>query len=751
MAVVISYLVHDLDDPAVGRRVTMFRLGGADVKLSGYHRSVEPVRSVQGVEANDLGRTEPSKLTSRAFSVAKSALNIGVLESAVRGADVIVARNLEMLTLAVRARNRFAPDVPVVYECLDIHRLLLSGGVAGRGLRLLEDRLWTETDLLLTSSPGFIRNYFEPRRFPGAHRLVENKVLHLDEDAALEAPQLPFPQKPWRIGWFGVLRCRRSFEVLSKMARELSGNVEVVLRGRPAPSIFPDLATEAAAIPGVSFLGPYRNPQDLDEIYSGVHFTWAIDYYEASLNSAWLLPNRVYEGSLYGSVPLALSDVETGKWLAARNAGVLLPDPPEQALRAFFEALTPEKYRSLAQGVAAIPRSDLADDARSCRALIEALPLRRTISAKVNSRQASSLDIERIPVAGAAHSPEAAPTKLPVLAVIPCLNEAAHIEGIANHILKEAAGIPLKLVIADGGSTDGTREIAQALAARDERVSFLANEKRIQSAAVNLAVQRHGSDCEFLIRIDAHSRYPEGYCEALLTEQAATGADSVVVSMSAEGSSCFQRAAAAAQNSLLGNGGSAHRKSGNGRFVDHGHHALMRLSAFKAVGGYDETFTHNEDAELDMRLRAAGFRLWLSGMAPIGYFPRTSARALFLNYGRGRARTLIKHRAKPKPRQSLPLAVAPALVLAVLVPIHPLFAVPAVSWAGICTAYGAILGLRGKDRCAAAAGLAAMVMHMAWSLGFLKEGLMQLGAGALHEPPRLPNPEPVPSEKGILS
>ena len=314
----------------------------------------------------------------------------------------------------------------------------------------------------------------------------------------------------------------------------------------------------------------------------------------------------------------------------------------------------------------------------------------------------------------------------PVLAVIPCLNEAAHIEAVARHILAEADRIPLRLVIADGGSTDGTRKFARDLAAADNRVFFLQNVKRIQSSAVNLAVQRFGAGREFLIRVDAHAGYPPRYCETLLREQAVTGADSVVVSMTAKGETWFQRAAAAAQNSLLGNGGSAHRRAGEGRFVDHGHHALMRLAAFQSVRGYDKSFTHNEDAELDVRLRAAGFRIWLSGMPPVTYFPRATPRALFrqyLNYGQGRARTLFKHKSRPKLRQSLPLAVAPALLLALLSPLHPVFAAPAAAWASVCAAYGIWLGIRQKDVCAGFSGFAAMIMHLGWSAGFLAGAL----------------------------
>ena len=46
-------------------------------------------------------------------------------------ANVILARNLEMLVLAIRARKRYAPQARVVYECLDIHRMLLSNRLHG--------------------------------------------------------------------------------------------------------------------------------------------------------------------------------------------------------------------------------------------------------------------------------------------------------------------------------------------------------------------------------------------------------------------------------------------------------------------------------------------------------------------------------------------------------------------------------------------------------------------------------------------
>jgi succinoglycan biosynthesis protein ExoA len=308
-----------------------------------------------------------------------------------------------------------------------------------------------------------------------------------------------------------------------------------------------------------------------------------------------------------------------------------------------------------------------------------------------------------------------------VLCVIPCLNEATHLDGLIASLLAEEGSIKLRVVVVDGGSSDGSRAIVRKYMMRDGRVSLLENSKRVQSAAVNKAVEIHGDGAEFLIRVDAHCDYPARYCERLLAVQSESKADSVVVNMRAKGRTCFQSAAAAAQNSILGNGGSAHRNETVGRFVDHGHHALMRVSAYKAIGGYDESFFWNEDAELDVRMRGEGFRIYLAGAPSIVYFPRRTIGALlrqYFNYGRGRACNFLKHHERLRLRQMLPLAVAPAVGMLLLVPVSALFAIPALAWAVSCVTYGVYLSVRARQLCAAASGIAAIAMHLGWSLGF---------------------------------
>jgi succinoglycan biosynthesis protein ExoA len=185
----------------------------------------------------------------------------------------------------------------------------------------------------------------------------------------------------------------------------------------------------------------------------------------------------------------------------------------------------------------------------------------------------------------------------------------------------------------------------------------------------------------------------------------------------------MQRAIAAAQNSRLGNGGAAHRLIGWSGFVDHGHHAAFERQAFLELGGYDESFSHNEDAEFDTRLVRSGRRIYMNGDIAVTYFPRSDLISLmgqYFRHGRGRASTLIKHRSLPRVRQVLPVAVVSAIVLSAgLAMLQPWFLLLPLLYAATCLLWGLGLAVRCKDSCLTFTGAAAVVMHLSWGAGFL--------------------------------
>lgn len=379
----IGYLVHDLADDAVHRRVRMLR-SFADTALLGFHRTAAPVPCVAGHTTVDLGRTMDARLVRRTTAVLRAAAGVHRWEECLRGCTVIVARQLEMLALAALARNRIAPDAALVFECLDIHRLMLTRQPIGAALRTLERHLLASCSLLIVSSPAFIANHFAQygTALP-PQLLLENKVLADDllPDVLDHMPSVriggPPPGPPWRIGWFGVIRCRRSLQILTNLARRLPNLVHVVIRGRPRRNVIPDFDAMVSGTPGVSFLGEYDRHADLAAIYRDVHFAWAMDFYEADANSEWLLPNRLYEGSLHGAVPLACASVETGRWLAAQNCGVLLRGSSDQSIEdslcEYLSHLDATAYAAARTDLARIPVSALLDDRAACDRLCSRL------------------------------------------------------------------------------------------------------------------------------------------------------------------------------------------------------------------------------------------------------------------------------------------------------------------------------------------------------------------------------------------
>src|SRR6202035_5402873 len=105
MSAKIAYFVHDLSDPTFHRRMQMLIAGGATVTPIGFRRSTAELHSVQGLPAVDLGKTTDGQLARRMFSIVGTLSRIRRFEKYVRGSDVILARNLEMLVIAARARS----------------------------------------------------------------------------------------------------------------------------------------------------------------------------------------------------------------------------------------------------------------------------------------------------------------------------------------------------------------------------------------------------------------------------------------------------------------------------------------------------------------------------------------------------------------------------------------------------------------------------------------------------------------------
>lgn len=255
-----------------------------------------------------------------------------------------------------------------------------------------------------------------------------------------------------------------------------------------------------------------------------------------------------------------------------------------------------------------------------------------------------------------------------VTIAMPCLNEERFIEACLRCVF--AQDYPrdrIEILVADGGSTDRTREILARLMTEDGRIKLIDNPGRIQAAGMNEAIRVARG--EVIVRMDVHSEYAPDYVRKCIEVLDRTGADNVGGAARARAKTAFQRALCAALGSPLGVGGAKYRSEENEGFVDTVSFGAFRRHVFEKVGLFDDRAITNEDAELNQRIVDAGGKVYLSREIVFHYFPRDSFRSLakqYFTYGQGRARTLLKHRKLLTVRPAIPflMVVSGAALLA---------------------------------------------------------------------------------------
>lgn len=313
--------------------------------------------------------------------------------------------------------------------------------------------------------------------------------------------------------------------------------------------------------------------------------------------------------------------------------------------------------------------------------------------------------------------------KKAVVVAIPTLNEAEFIRAAIQSLMVDLPEGKVTFVVVDGGSTDGTQALVEAMGESRDDVILIRNVGRLQSIGVNLVARQFVKEADVLVRCDAHSVYPPGYIRRLVESLEAHGSSSIAVVLDTVGVGGLQQAIAAISNSPIGTGGSAHRAGSNSGFVDHGHHAAFDMKAFMRIGGYDETFSHNEDVEFDCRLRASGQTIYLDASIRVAYAPRSTLRALFLQYfryGVGRSRTSRLHPTSFKARHLCLAGGVTACFLSLCLGfIEPAFFLMPVCYSALLLMTSLIVAVRQSSLHGLWAGPAAALMHFGWVAGFI--------------------------------
>ncbi|KAM3105692.1 glycosyltransferase family 2 protein [Phormidesmis sp. 146-33] len=274
-----------------------------------------------------------------------------------------------------------------------------------------------------------------------------------------------------------------------------------------------------------------------------------------------------------------------------------------------------------------------------------------------------------------------------VTIAIPTYNESLYIERIIRDFLSTKYSNLVEVLIADGGSNDGTQEIVRKLSLEDERVQLINNPLKLQAAGLNIALEK--ATGEIFLRADGHSDYASDYIERCVEELLSSGAANVGGAQRFVAKNAFQSGVALSTRSFLGSGGAKYRNPHYDGYADTVYLGCFWRSLLLECSGYCAESTPNEDYELNLRLIATfdvnqvtnqdaelnqrlqlqnSKAIYVSSKIRTWYYPRNSWRSLFVQYfkyGRGRFLTTTKH-ANSKLRGKLPFLVISLSIAAVL-------------------------------------------------------------------------------------
>ena len=331
------------------RRIEGVLAAGASARAACFERNYLPGKPLP-CALTRLGRVDHGSYWRRAWTYLRALRPVRKEASDV---TAIHAFGLDLLFLAWVAT--LGPRRPrLVYELGDVRGVMTRRGLAGAALRWLERILCRRCAVVVVTSDRYAHDYLVP-----THGLDPSRCLTIENKLPVGVPLAPTPpsddtDRPLRIGYFGLLRCRRSWETLCHILTLADGEIVVHVRGQPAGD--GPTAAEIAAQAGARYGGPYVAPDDLPEIYADVDVVWVAHHHGIN-NLRWARANRFYEACAFQRAMIGQVGTVDGDVIAAADWGLLIDlRDPETAAQAVVR-VERARWRAWRERVATAPRA----------------------------------------------------------------------------------------------------------------------------------------------------------------------------------------------------------------------------------------------------------------------------------------------------------------------------------------------------------------------------------------------------------
>lgn len=350
MSTRILFFTTALEHTTFRKTARMLAKEATHVHLIGFTRNNFPVCDDE-LSSESIGTLEHGNYFKRLFILLRSMI---FLRKKAKEFNVIYTFTLDTLLIS-RMAFLFMPKT-YIYHIQDIRSIFFGNSLKSRLARLLEGKLLRKVSVLVVSSKDYFTGYFAKRyQFPRSKTVViENK---LPDYLNLSDTKPSFDNTKITIGYFGVMRCFRSWEILKNLALNNPDSFDLYLRGKPMA--VPDISEQISTINNIVYDGLYKSPDELEDLYRRVDIVWAAYPYSGPHEGNWKYARtiRFYEACAFQKPVIVQKGTPQAKDVERYNIGLVLDmNDVDEAIKHLKENITPVQINKWRDNVANIPR-----------------------------------------------------------------------------------------------------------------------------------------------------------------------------------------------------------------------------------------------------------------------------------------------------------------------------------------------------------------------------------------------------------
>ncbi|WP_144775918.1 glycosyltransferase family 4 protein [Marinobacter maritimus] len=350
------FLMPVMGQPRYSKRIDMLKAESVVAEVAAFERDYHKGR-MPSCPVTTLGRVRHGQYLKRVLVYIKSLIKIRKLA---KRNEVIYSFGPDLSVLAYIAT--LGLPVKRVAEVADIRGLQTSDKLKGKLLRFFEKKLVQKLDLLVVTAPKFYSEYYQ--KWLGVdvnHVVIENKLekeMLGNRSESREQPELN-KSDIIKVGYFGLLRCNWTAETLYYLAKLYPDRFQVNIAGHWM--LDSNLELQLRELGNVKYLGEYKSPDDLYDLYSSVDIIWVCyePLSDKNYNLYWAKTNRFYESLFFNKPIIARSGSCDGDFVKEKNTGFCVSDiSTEDAVSSLKDVINYRRVNQWRGAVSSLPASE---------------------------------------------------------------------------------------------------------------------------------------------------------------------------------------------------------------------------------------------------------------------------------------------------------------------------------------------------------------------------------------------------------